>query len=236
MCGQHEDWRHVLTCKSLDAEMIRGYSWSKLKKQMDKWSLSSDMWIAMESGARHCTMNPLKHDSENMPPEPSSPFGTTFYTPRNRLKVAFRVQSQIGWENFLKGRLSQDWIACMDYHFQTNGSKLTGQECITKLILGLWEHMDRIWTYRNNRYHENTSQQSARYKTEALDRRYEEIWVKHAGLVERLHKFETKQHHQSNQRCILHLNSWEQDLEWVKLVTSQLFERGIVATALFVLV
>jgi hypothetical protein len=79
----------------------------------------------------------------------------------------------------------------MDYHFQTNGSKLTGQECITKLILGLWQHMDRIWTYRNNRYHENTTQQVARYKTEALDIRYEEIWEKHAGLVERLHDFET---------------------------------------------
>jgi hypothetical protein len=39
MCGQHEDCRHILTCKSLDAELIRAYSWSKLKKQMDKWSL-----------------------------------------------------------------------------------------------------------------------------------------------------------------------------------------------------
>jgi hypothetical protein len=96
MCRQHEDWRHVLTCKSLDAEMIRADSWSKLRKQMDKWSLSSDMWIAMESGVRHYTMNPLKRDTENMPPEPPSPFGTTFYTPRNRLKVALCAQSQIG--------------------------------------------------------------------------------------------------------------------------------------------
>jgi hypothetical protein len=95
---------------------------------MDKLSLSSDMWIATESGVRHYTMNPLKRDPENMPPHPSSPFGTTFDTPRNRLKVAFRAQPQIGWENFLKGRLSQYWIMCMYYHFQTNGSKLTGQE------------------------------------------------------------------------------------------------------------
>jgi transposase len=42
MCGQHEDWRHVLTCKSLDAEQIIADSWSKLNKQMDKWSLPSD--------------------------------------------------------------------------------------------------------------------------------------------------------------------------------------------------
>jgi hypothetical protein len=148
MYGHHEDWRRVLTCKSLEAELIRAYSWSKLRKQMDKWSLSSDMWIAMENEVRHYTLNPLKSDPDNMPLEPPSPFGTMFHTPRKRLKVAFRAQSQIGWDNFLKGRLSLDWIRCMDHHFQTNGSKLTGRGCITKLILGLWEHMDRIWMYR----------------------------------------------------------------------------------------
>jgi hypothetical protein len=118
MCGHHEDWRHVLTCKSLDAELIRADSWSKLKKQMDKWSLSSDMWIAMENGARHYTIDPLNRYPENMPPEPPSSFRTTFYTPRSRLKVAFSAQSQIGWDNFLKWRLIRYWIACMDYHFQ----------------------------------------------------------------------------------------------------------------------
>jgi hypothetical protein len=102
--------------------------------------------------------------------------------------------------------------------------------------------MDRIWTYHKNRYHENTSQQVVHYKTEALDRRYEEIWVKHAGLVEMLHNFQTKHSenrksignlnyeskhywmnladqyitgvdHQADQRCILYPNSWGQDLE-----------------------
>jgi hypothetical protein len=71
----------------------------------------------------------------------------------------------------------------MDHHFQANGSKLTGQECIAKLIWGFWEHMDCIWTYRNDRYHENTNQQVAIYKTEALDRKYEEILETHADLV-----------------------------------------------------
>jgi hypothetical protein len=88
--------------------MISADSWSKLKKQMDKWSLTSDMWIAMDSGMRNYKMNPLKGDPDNMPPEPSLPFGTMFHTPRNRLKVAFCAQSQIGWENLLKGRLSRD--------------------------------------------------------------------------------------------------------------------------------
>jgi hypothetical protein len=50
MCGEHEDWRHVLTCKSLEAELTRSDLWSKLRKIMDTWSLSEDMWIAMENG------------------------------------------------------------------------------------------------------------------------------------------------------------------------------------------
>jgi hypothetical protein len=164
MCGEHENWRHVLTFKSLDAELIRADSWSKLRKMMGKLSLSADMWTAMENGIRHYTHNPLKRDPDNIPAEPPSPFGTTFYTPRNRLTVVFHAQSQIGWENFINERISHDWIICLDHHFQENGSKLAAQECITKLIMGLWDHMDRMWTYHNNRYHENTNQQVSRYK------------------------------------------------------------------------
>jgi hypothetical protein len=162
MCGEHEE------CKSLDAEFIRADLWRKIRKMMDKWSLSADMWKAMEKGIQHYTHNTLKRDPGNMPAEPPSTFGTTFYTPRNRLKVALHAQSQIGYVNFPKGRMSHDWTTYIDHHFQENESKLTGQEHIIKLIMGLWDHMDCTWTYHNNIYHKNTTQQVARYKTEAL--------------------------------------------------------------------
>jgi hypothetical protein len=128
MCGDNEDWRQVITCKSLDDELIRADSWSKLRKTMEKWGMSKDMWIAIENGVRHYTVNPKKrdpdnmppeppphytvnpkkHDPDNMPPEPPPSFGPTFNAPRNRLKVAFRAQSQMGWDNFLRERLSRD--------------------------------------------------------------------------------------------------------------------------------
>jgi hypothetical protein len=117
MCGDNEYWRHVITCKSLDAELVRLDSWIKLRKVMEKWGITQDMWIAIENGVRHYTMNPKKRDPDNMPTEPLPPFGPTFYVPRNIIKVAFRAQSQIGWNNFLKGRLSRDWVTCMDHHF-----------------------------------------------------------------------------------------------------------------------
>jgi hypothetical protein len=183
--------------------------------------MSQDMWLIIENGVMHYTTNLKKCEHDNMPAEPSPPLGPTLYVPRNRLKVAFRAQSRIGWDNFLKGRLSRDWITCMDHHFESTGSKLTGQECITKLIMSLWEHMDRLWTYQNNRYHENTNQQVARYKMEALDRSYDKIWEKHLGLIERLHTFQLK--HFENRQQIGNLN-YESKRCWVNLVEQYINE------------
>jgi hypothetical protein len=100
-------------------------------------------------------------------------------------------------------------------------SKLIGQECITKLILGLWDHMNRIWTYHNNRYCENINQNGTRYKTEALDRRYEEIREKHAGLVEMLHAFQTK--HFEDRQSIGNLN-YESKCCWANLADQYIIE------------
>jgi hypothetical protein len=67
MCGDKEDWRHIITCKSLGAELIRADSWVKLRKVMEKWGMSKDTWIAIENGVHHCTMNPKKREHDNMP-------------------------------------------------------------------------------------------------------------------------------------------------------------------------
>jgi hypothetical protein len=40
MCGDNEYWRHVLTCKSLDVELIRADYCNKLRKGMEKWGMS----------------------------------------------------------------------------------------------------------------------------------------------------------------------------------------------------
>jgi hypothetical protein len=67
MCGDNEYWIHIITCKSLDAELIRADSWRKLRKMMEKWGKSKDMWIAIENGVRHYTLHPKKRDPDNIP-------------------------------------------------------------------------------------------------------------------------------------------------------------------------
>jgi hypothetical protein len=81
--------------------------------------------------------------------------------------------------------------------------------------------MDRLWTYRNNIYHENTHQQVARYKMEALDRRYDEIWEKYNGVIERLHNFQSK--HFENRQKIGNLN-YESKRCWVNLAEKYIKE------------
>jgi hypothetical protein len=117
--------------------------------------------------------------------------------------------------------MNRNLVTCIDHQFQENGSKLTGQECITKLIMGFWDHMNRIWTYRNNIYNENANQQVTRYIKEALDRRYKDIWEKHAGLDERFRDFQKK--HFEDRQSIGNLN-YETKSCWANLADQYIIE------------
>jgi hypothetical protein len=124
MCGDvHEDWRHINTFKSLDASLHRTESCTKVKKAIKAWRIPPDFFIATETGINHYAAHPLKRDKEDMPPEPHKPFATMFYTPRNILQVAFRKQSNVGWENFLKGRICTEWCTYIKQHFATSNIK-----------------------------------------------------------------------------------------------------------------
>jgi hypothetical protein len=81
-------------------------------------------------------------------------------------------------------------------------------------IVGTYgSHMDVL---QQHIYHENTNQQVVRYKTEELDR-----WVKHAGLVERIHAFQTK--HFEDRQSIGNLN-YESKHCWDNLAEQYIIE------------
>jgi hypothetical protein len=111
MCNcETEDWRHVITCGSIDASLDRAASWGKLRKSMERWHLPPDFWTTTEKGVNHYTERPHKRTIQSKENEPQKPFGVTFNTPRNLLQQAFRTQSHIGWDNFLKGLISRYWL------------------------------------------------------------------------------------------------------------------------------
>jgi hypothetical protein len=94
-----------------------------VKKSVTAWRIPPDFWTAIEKGINHNATHPLIRDKEYMPPEPHEPFGTTFYTPRNILQLAFQKQLPVGWENFLKGRICTEWCIYIKHHLALNKIK-----------------------------------------------------------------------------------------------------------------
>jgi hypothetical protein len=56
----HEDWRHIITCKSLDASLHRTELWTKVKTALRAWKIPADFRIAIEKGINYYAVRPLK--------------------------------------------------------------------------------------------------------------------------------------------------------------------------------
>jgi hypothetical protein len=53
-----------------------------------------------------------------------TPFPPTYDNRQNRLKLAFREQDKIGWDNLLKGRMGKQWIEYVKIHIEHENIKL----------------------------------------------------------------------------------------------------------------
>jgi hypothetical protein len=144
----------VLTCGSIDASLQRAASWGKLRKSMERWHLPQDFWTTIETGVNHYTEQPHKRTIHSKDNEPQKPFGVTSNTPRNLLQQACRTQSHIGWDNFLKGRISRDWLTYVCHNMAHSNGHGKSKDWSEKFIGGLWEHLKHLWQFRNGIYHQ----------------------------------------------------------------------------------
>jgi hypothetical protein len=118
---------------------------------------------AMEKGLHGYTRAPKGDDIV-------TPFAPTYNNRRNHLKLAFREQDTIGWDNLIKGRVGRQWIEYVKQHINNENVKLKALDWAPKMIQALWDHMLRLWQYQNNAPHENDTKKEKQYKLEALDR------------------------------------------------------------------
>jgi hypothetical protein len=154
MCNcETEDWRHVLICGSLDASLHMEASWVKLKKSMDRWHLPPDFWTTIEKSINHHTEQPNKRKIHSKNNEPQKPFGVTFNNPSNLLQQAFRTQSHIGWDNFLKGHINIDCLTYVGHNKAHSNGHGKSKDWLEKFKGGLWEHLKLLWQFRNDIYH-----------------------------------------------------------------------------------
>jgi hypothetical protein len=135
---------------------------------MERWHLPPHFWTTIEKGINHHTEQPHTCTVKSKDNEQQKPFGVTFNTPRNILQQAFRTQSHIGWDNFLKIRISRDWVTYVRHNEAHSNDHGKSKDWSARLIGGLWEHLKRVWQFWNNIYHQDNEGTIARYKLEAL--------------------------------------------------------------------
>jgi hypothetical protein len=136
---------------------------------MDKWKIHKNIWTCFHCGLSHFSFHPLKDDISH----PTPPFGPSLRTNHAILNNAAATQSHIGWPNFLKGRISNEWAKLW-----TKSMDLpTAKACKRALIQALWDHIYRLWTFCNNEDHKNDNRSVSEYKQHTLYIRTEQQYI-----------------------------------------------------------
>jgi hypothetical protein len=146
---------------------------------MDQWHLPQYFWTTIEKRVNHYREQPYKITTQTKENEPQKPFIVTVNTPRNLLQKSLKTQSHIGWDNFLKSRISRDWLTYVRHNGENTNGHGKSQDWSAIFIGGLWEHLKRLWQFRNDIYHQDNVGTIARYKIEPLERYMEKVRARH---------------------------------------------------------
>jgi hypothetical protein len=182
----------------------------KVKKYMVIWQLSNNFWTAVQKGLQFYIDHPLRRvneDPRNPTPQPVSPFPHGFNQLRNLLKQAHFAQSNIGWDNFTKGRIMRHWQKYINQHLQKKNINLPKEEWAATLITELLEHLRWVWNFRNGVCHAENRGQISRYKLEAQSRTMTTTWERHQELQGRLKTFQHQHFDDREQIENLHYDS-----------------------------
>jgi hypothetical protein len=81
----------------------------------------------------------------------------TPYPPRYQRLL--KQQHDIGWNNLLRGKFSEDWRYLQEQHCHRHHIKMTNvqRQWLSKLLRTMWIHIHDLWTARNNDRHGRSS-------------------------------------------------------------------------------
>jgi hypothetical protein len=181
-----EDWRHIISCPSLDTDYHRAALWQKVKNDMQMWCLPADFWTAIEKGIQHLSQDTQESTS------PPLPLHIAVTPIRNRIRAAFKKQNSIKWTNIYKGHLSHKWQQFATAHVRSKRLDLRAQEWGPKFVSAMWDHSLRMWQFRNDAFHADTNAQVKGYKLEELERLKTRLRSQHTELKPLLHIFQQK--------------------------------------------
>jgi hypothetical protein len=95
------------------------------------------------------------------------------------LKNAHMEQMQIGWQHWIKGRISINWGTLQNYDIKTKDTGIrfdTAKKWAMELILLSWEFAHDCWLIRNNKEHDMDGDPETRKKVKLIESKKVEKW------------------------------------------------------------
>ncbi len=138
-CGQEdEDTLHVLRCNEAGAKIKRNEAIRELDKWMHKKATAPPLLEGIIDRVSSWLLD--------VPPMPVNCYDSL-------QQEAFAEQDQMGWWNFLLGRMSSKFAKSQDEYYKRIGSRQGGKRWLTALIQKMWDVSWDLWEHRNGIAH-----------------------------------------------------------------------------------
>jgi hypothetical protein len=149
-CGQlWEDTNHVIRCPCDARSQARTAAFTALKQQLAKQHTPTIMATLLTDSMEHWI-----HRRRIAIPEWPLPHEPIMQD----LTRAFNEQRNIGWDQFLRGRLAKSWADAIHTYYQLKrpGTAFTPDQWMRKTITALWTFSLTLWRHRNAELHGDT--------------------------------------------------------------------------------
>jgi hypothetical protein len=152
-CGAEEDCRHVWTCHSPDARLLRLQHIVKLDEWLRDQETQPDVRRELINGIKAWSV-----DTERR----------TFYQTPTHIREVLTHQDHIGWTNLLEGCIDVGWTEAQALYYKTIGSRRSGLRWTVAVIKKLWDVAWDLWEQRNGFLHD-AEYRATLHNTASLD-------------------------------------------------------------------
>jgi hypothetical protein len=167
---------HVLTCSCEPRQKARQAAQAQFKNKLSKLHTPDIMTnLICTSMDSWLSRRPVQLPTWHGPQEPI----------HAQLRLAFRAQAKIGWDQFFRGRIAKAWHRPIAeyYKIRQPGESYTADQWMRSVIKELWELSINIWKQRNTELHGTDSALSLERRRKDTATEAENIYENTIGKV-----------------------------------------------------
>ena len=141
-----EDNRHVIQCQDPKARLLWKAEMDRLQRWMVEKKTDPTLQVAILAKMQAWQTGLAGYH----------------YRGSRELELAIQEQDQIGWWNFMLGRVSKKITSLQDQYYDRINSKFTGATWTRRLIKEIWKVSWNMWEQRNDRLHKGDTPENTR--------------------------------------------------------------------------